>query len=504
MNLGSHVNRRLLAVVACLAVTVAGAAAEQVRVGSKSFTESVLLGEILMRLAAATGVEAEHQREFGGTRVLYNALLRGDLDAYPEYTGTISQEILAGQDVGPGEPALRAAVEAQGLRLSRPLGFNNTYAIGMREAEAARLRITTISDLRRHPRLVLGFSNEFMDRGDGWPALRERYALPQQDVQGLQHDLAYRALESGDIQAMDLYSTDAEIDYYGLRVLDDDLDHFPVYNAVILYRADLETRAPEAVAALRRLEGTLDSDAMAALNKRAKLDRIPESRVAADFLQQRLGVASQVHEVTVVDRILRRTREHLTLVGISLAAAILIAVPLGILSARLPRLGQVVLGVTGIVQTVPSLALLVFMIPLVGTQEPAAISALFLYSLLPIVRNTYTGLVDIPGHVRESAEALGLKPMTRLRRVELPMASRSILAGIKTSAVINIGFATIGAFIGAGGYGQPILTGLRLDDNGLILQGAVPAAVLALLVQGLFELSERYFVPRGLRLKPID
>jgi osmoprotectant transport system permease protein len=139
-----------------------------------------------------------------------------------------------------------------------------------------------------------------------------------------------------------------------------------------------------------------------------------------------------------------------------------------------------------------------------GIGGPPAIVALFLYSLLPIVRNTYVGLHDIPSDIRESAEALGLPVRARLRLIELPLAARAILAGIKISAVINVGTATLGALIGAGGYGQPILTGIRLDDVGLILQGAVPSAVLALLVQGLFEIAERILVPKGLRLKPLD
>jgi osmoprotectant transport system permease protein len=258
------------------------------------------------------------------------------------------------------------------------------------------------------------------------------------------------------------------------------------------------------VAALGRLQGAIDSGTMTGMNKRVKIDRVSEARVAADFLDSAFGVSSPVVEITVAGRLLRRTREHLTLVLLSLAAAILIAVPLGILAARHQRLGQVILGMAGIIQTIPALALLVFMIPVFGTQELPAICALFLYSLLPIVRNTYTGLTDIPQHMRESAEALGLPRGVRLRLVELPLASRSILAGIKTSAVINVGFATLGAFIGAGGYGQPILTGIRLDDMNLVLQGAVPAAVLALVVQGLFELSERVLVPRGLRLDPVE
>jgi osmoprotectant transport system permease protein len=184
--------------------------------------------------------------------------------------------------------------------------------------------------------------------------------------------------------------------------------------------------------------------------------------------------------------------------------ALLVAIPLGIFAAKFRAIGQVVLAVAGLIQTIPTLALLVFMIPLFGIGSKPAIFALFLYSLLPIVRNTYAGLGDIPPAIRESAAALGLPPGARLRRVELPMASRAILAGIKTSAVINVGTATLGALIGAGGYGQPILTGIRLDNISLILQGAVPAAVLALVVQGLFELLERVLVPKGLRLKPAE
>ena len=154
------------------------------------------------------------------------------------------------------------------------------------------------------------------------------------------------------------------------------------------------------------------------------------------------------------------------------------------------RLGQVILASAGILQTIPSLALLVFMIPLLGIGGPPAVVALFLYSLLPIIRNTHAGLSDIPMAIRESAEAIGLPPAARLRRIDLPIASRSILAGIKTSAVINVGTATLGALIGAGGFGQPILTGIRLDDTALILQGAVPAAVLALPGQGRYPFKQ--------------
>lgn len=485
--------------------TTGSAAAEaglnEVRIGSKKFTESVILGEIAAHLVREAGRQAIHRRELGGTRVLWSALLKGDIDIYPEYTGTITEEILAGRGVR-GEEAIRKVLAKQGIRMTRPLGFNNTYAIGMKQERARELGIAKISDLRDHPDLKFGFGNEFMDRADGWPSLSRRYRLPQENVRGMDHDLSYRGLEQGSIDVMDFYATDAEIPYYKLRPLVDDLGHFPVYDAVILYRAELEERAPKVVEALRLIEGQISDSEMAAMNGRAKIDKVPARRVAADFLAEQLSLTVETHRETSLDLLLRNTKDHLQLVAVSLSAAILVAIPLGIAAARLPRFGQVILGVVGIIQTIPSLALLVFMIPLLGIGGPPAVMALFLYSLLPIVRNTTAGLHDLPLSLRESAEALGLPPGARLRLIELPMASRTILAGIKTSAVINVGTATLGALIGAGGYGQPILTGIRLDDIGLILQGAVPAAVLALLAQGGFELAERLFVPKGLRIKP--
>jgi osmoprotectant transport system permease protein len=346
---------------------------------------------------------------------------------------------------------------------------------------------------------VLRFGTEFVDRADGWSGLRQRYGLTHSDVRGIEHDLAYRGVAAGDVDVTDLYTTDAEIAYYDLFTLEDDLGYFPRYDAVLLYRADLETRAPRVIASLRRLEGTIDEEAMIAMNARVKLDGEAEARVAADFLSRRLGLDVEVRLDGRLQRLGRYTVDHIALVSVSLIFAVLCAIPLGIVAAHRPRAGQIVLGIVGIAQTIPALALLVFMIPLLGIGAGPAVVALFLYSLLPIVRNTHAGITGIPRSLRESAEALGLPPGAVLRRVELPLATPSIVAGIKTAAVINIGAATLGALIGAGGYGQPILAGIRLDDTGLILEGAVPAALLALAVQAVFDLAERAVVPRGLR-----
>ncbi|MGH8182609.1 MAG: glycine betaine ABC transporter substrate-binding protein [Rhodanobacteraceae bacterium] len=484
---------------ACIPLVVGAQAgnAPVVVIGSKNFTESVVLGEIARLAAQQRGVDVQHRRSLGGTRILWRALTQGDIDAYPEYTGTITHELLHDVPADAGIDVLRKRLAKFGVGITEPLGFNNTYAIGMREQEARRLHIRSISDLAKHPDLKLAFSNEFMNRADGWPGLKKTYHLPM-NARGMDHDLAYRALAAGAVDAIDLYSTDAEIAYYHLRVLQDDKHFFPRYDAVYLYRLDLDRRAPKFVTALNSLAGRIDASQMRAMNKAVKIDRMSETQVAAHFL----GIkATPSAGNRFWSQLGRYTLQHLALVGISLSLAILIAVPLGIFAARRRRLGQIVLGLTGILQTVPSLALFVFMIPLFGIGAEPAIAALFLYSLLPIVRNTHAGLTGIPPALLESAAALGLPPRLRLWRVELPLALRSILAGVKIAAVINVGTATLGALIGAGGYGQPILTGIRLDSIPLIMEGAIPAALLALLMQGVFELIERALTPRGLRLR---
>jgi len=496
------VSLRAFALAVVLALLVAAGCQSRradVVIGSKSFTESVILGEALRLLVQDAGLTARHRRALGGTRLVYDALIAGDIDAYIEYTGTLTHEIFAA-DRPADRAALTRLLAADGIALAGLVGFQNNYALGMLESEAASLRVTRISDLEAHPDLVLRFSNEFMDRSDGWPGLRAAYGLPQRDVRGVQHDLAYRAIAAGDADLTDVYTTDAEIAYYQLRALEDDRGYFPRYEAVLLYRADLDDRIPGASGALRRLLGHVSAARMVELNAAVKIEGRSEAEAAGDFLQQQLGNVSAGRAAGRVDRLLQRTREHLVLVVVSLLAGIVVAVPLGVIAAQFPRLGQAVLGIVGIAQTIPALALLVFMVPLFGIGAGPALVALFVYALLPIVRNTHAGLVGIPPSLREAAEALGLPAAARLLKIELPLALPTILAGIKTAAVINVGGATLGALVGAGGYGQPILTGIRLDDTALILEGAVPAAALAILVQLLFELLERRAVPRGLRL----
>jgi len=475
----------------------AHAADDTLHVGSKRFTESYILGEVLTQVAAPHA-KVTHLQGLGNTAIVLAALQAGRIDVYAEYLGTIDLEILKHPQATSLEQ-IRRELAAMGLGVAVPLGFNNTYSLAMRGDAAS---VTTVADLARQPALRFGLSHEFIGRADGWPGLAQRYGLPQRP-QGLDHGLAYEALRQGQTDVIDIYSTDAKIRQYGLRVLDDNLGYFPRYDAMLLYRLDAAERFPAAWKAIEKLEGRISADDMIAMNASAEIDGKNFTEVARAWLAAgglagatakaastwRTGLAGKIFD----DNLGRLTRQHLALVLAAVGLACLAGVPLGVLAAVYPRLRQVVLGVTGVLQTVPSLALLALLIPLLGMigTVPALI-ALVVYALLPIVRNTCTGLLQVSPGLRMAALALGLRPGQRLWLIELPLALPVILAGVKTAAVMSVGTATIAAFIGAGGFGERITIGLALNDNQMLLAGAIPAAVLALLTQAVFELLERF------------
>lgn len=467
---------------------------KQIVVGSKRFTESYVLGEIAKIALQKAGFTVEHKQGMGGTIILWQALRGGDVQLYPEYTGTMTEEILKTKQPLSTD-GLRALLRQEGVGMTGELGFNNTYALVMRQDRAAKLGIRKISDLRNHPDLNIGLTLEFLDRRDGWAPLSARYGLQMLNVRGIDHALGYAALASGSIDLKDAYSTDAKIEENNLIVLDDDLHFFPQYKAVFLYRLDLDSRA---MAALEKLAGTIDEVRMRHLNSEAERTK-DYTYAAALYFGQKYASPSN----NLIGKIGRWTLRHLELVGASLFLGIIVGIPLGIRASRPGPVSNFILSTTSVIQTIPSLALLALLVPLpfFGISPVTAIFALFLYSLLPIVRNTATGLQEIPTAVRESAAALGLEPQAQLWKVFFPLASRTILAGVKTSAIIDVGTATLAALIGVGGLGEPIISGLNLNDTGTILQGAIPAALLALLVQFFFDGLDRVLVPKGLRLK---
>jgi osmoprotectant transport system permease protein len=486
---------------ALLAPVAALAAPAAVHVGSKAFTESYVLAEIVAQVVERAGeARVERRPGLGGTGIVYAALTSGDIDVYPEYTGTIGRTILGDPSVTTID-GIRARLAPLGLTISAPLGFDNTYALAVRRDTAERLGLRAISDLRRHRTLTAAFDPGFLERADGWPGLRRHYGLEFADVRIIEHALAYRALSSGRVDVIDVFSTDGQLARLDLVVLDDDRRFFPDYAAVLLARRSLTERLPRTWAALEGLAGRIDNATMARLNAQADLEGVSVARVAAAFL----GDPGPAGPGRSLGRdLLKLTLEHLALVGVSVGVAILLGLPLGILAARRRLLGQVELMGVGLLQTIPALALLSFMIPFFGIGRGPALVALCLYALLPIVRNTYAGLVSLDPQLVDMAAVLGLGGRQRLAWIELPLASVTILAGIKTSAVLTVGTATLAAFIGGGGYGTLIVTGLALNDVRTILAGAIPAAAMAVAIHVLFEALDRLAVPRALRERRID
>jgi osmoprotectant transport system permease protein len=467
--------------------------------GSKKFTESLVLTELAKRSLEETGFEVDHRQGMGGTIILWEALRQGSIAAYPDYTGTIQEEILkCSNALSMGE--LRGQLAKYGVGITEELGFNNTYALVMTRSRASQLGIQNISDLSRQPELRLGLTHEFLGRQDGWGPLERRYGLAMSDVRGIDHALGYLALCNGDVDVKDAYTTDAKIGEKDLVVLADDLKFFPQYRAVFLYRLDTP---PRAIAALRRLEGTLDEASMVHLNEIAE-QAGDYSFAAGSYFRQAGQAGNSSGPESFTHRLARWTVRHLILVGLSLTGAIAVGIPLGVYASKESFAGEIILGLSGLIQTVPSLALLALLVPIpfLGIGPVTAVVALFLYGLLPIVRNTATGLREISPQIRDAAGVLALKPQTRLLKIFLPLASPSILAGIKTSTIITIGSATLAALIGAGGLGEPIISGLNLNDGTTILEGAIPAALMAIAAQGLFSILDRFLIPRGLRLRP--
>lgn len=482
----------VLLLAACTWLAQPTAAADTLHVGSKRFTESTILGEILAQTAAPLA-PTDHTPGMGNTAILVAALRSGAIDLYPEYLGTIELEILHHGKAGASLAQIDAELAPQGLGVAIALGFENRYGIGMRSTQAQALGIDRISALAGQPQLRAGLSHEFLGRADGWPGLAARYGLAQR-AEGLDHGLAFDALAQGQVDFIDVYTTDAKIARYDIRILDDDRGYFPHYDAVVLYRRSVAQRFPAAWQALQGLAGRISAPRMIALNAQADEAHLTAAQIARGFLAAS-GAAPPA--ATFADRLFgpdfwRLTRQHLVLVALSVALAAVLGIPLGVIAASRRVAGPLILGAVSTLQTIPALALLAALIPALGAIGTApTLVALFLFALLPIVRNTAVGLRAVPPALVEAATALGARPLTCLGLIELPLAAPVIVAGIRTAAVISVGTATIGAFVGAGGYGERISIGLALNDNHMLLAGALPAAALALLVEGAFAAVER-------------
>lgn len=406
----------LLGILIFLLSSVEQPAEKKIVIGSKRFTESYILGEMLKQIAEqAHEAEVDYRPGLGNTGIVFAALQEGVIDVYPEYTGTIAAEILKRKDLASAGPdALNDYLHPLQLEASPSLGFQDNYALAMPKERAQELGIKTISDLASHPELIFGFSPEFIVRADGWAGLKKSdYVLPQKEVKTIDHSLSYEALVQKKIDLTDIYSTDPKIKQYGLKLLIDDRHFFPLYEGVLLYRLEAAKAFPETWKAFHKLDNSISSEEMRALNAQAEIEATNFRQIAKNFLEQ-----SQEKEDHFMGSFWERlwapdlwtlTQQHLFLVFGALLPAIVVGVLLGIITNYFPIARHFILNVVGVVQTIPSLALLAFLIPIfkeIGTLP--ALVALFLYSLLPIVRNTYAALANIPGSQHDAALALGL------------------------------------------------------------------------------------------------
>jgi osmoprotectant transport system permease protein len=495
----------------------------RVVVASKPFGESYLLCEMFAQVLESAGIPVDRRPGLGATEVAFSALRSNAIDVFPEYTGTALLAVLHERPAADqrSDPRAVYGTVAQafagqwGIRWLPPLGFENTYAIAVRPETAARYALRTLSDLARAAgELRAGFTPDFIARDDGLPGLTSAYGLRFRDVRPLSTAVKYQSLAAGAVDVIDGYSTDGLLARYDLLALTDDRHFFPPYQAAAVVSAALNRDRPDAIAALTLLSGRLDEAHMRALNRRIEVDGDDVRTVAGDALSQMglqtSGIAAAQRKRQSGQSFARFLWErraitaslllqHVWLVAIALGAAVLVAVPVGLALERARRAAGPLIGVLGVLQTVPSLAMLAFMIPLLGVGVRPALVALWLYALYPIARNTYVGVRDADPAAVEAAEALGTTAGQRLLLVRLPIAAPVIMAGVRTAAVITVGAATLAAFIGAGGLGEPIATGLALADTPLILSGALPAAALALVVDGALALVERAVTPRHLR-----
>jgi osmoprotectant transport system permease protein len=490
--------------------------AAPVQVGSKDFGESRLLGEIFSQALEARGVAVTRRLGLAGSDVAFQALRQGSLDVYPEYSGTLLYSVL---HLAPAPGDARAEDARLGELLAREyqllwlpsLGFSNGWVLAVPRALASRDHLVTLSDLARRsaeaPSLSAAFSPEFLGRRDGLPGLTEAYGLHLDGARPMAQPIKYAAVTSGAVNVIDAYATDGRLAALGLVPLEDDRHFFPGYDAAPLVRADLAARSPSALAALLSLRGRLDADSMRRLNRQVEEGRAP-SEVAAEWLRtEGLRGGKPSEQATAAKGFLgyawdRRRYlgalllRHLELTGAALLLASIVGFALGLLSSRSRAAAAIALKSTALLQTIPGLALLAFLVPWLGIGAWPALVALFVYALLPIVQATYAGLRGVDPELVDVAVGMGMTEGQVLFRLRLPPAAGVVISGLRTAAVIAVGTATLAAFVGGGGLGEAIVAGLTLNDPRLILLGAIPAALLALLVDWLLAVLEAAVSPR--------
>ncbi len=477
--------------------------ADTITIGGKKFTEQSILAEIM---AQKIEHDTEHQvtRRFhlGATMIALEALRSGNIDIYPEYTGTAWAAILKQPIIRDADEIYRKlqplSLDVLGIMWGKPFGFNNTYALAVRQDDA-RFRtvkkISQLGDTWNH--FSMGVNHDFLARKDGLPGLLTFYGVQQnsQQVTGLDVGLLYQSVRDGHIDMIAAYSTDGRIPAFGLKLLEDDKYYFPPYYAAPIFKESFAKQYPDVIKSLAQLHNVISDTAMQKMNYLVDEKQQDVAVVAQDFLFEHglIDATSTPKAETAVfsqwGMLWGYFVDHSLLVLISMGLALSLALPLGLLLTRCEKVAAMVFYLASVIQTIPSIALLGFLIPVFGIGFKPAVFALFLYSVLPILRNTFVGIGQVDAYLIEATRGLGLTEWQIMRHVKIPLAMPMIMAGIRTSTVINIGTATVAALIGAGGFGEPILRGVNSVDSHMIMMGAVPAALMAII----FDKALQYY-----------
>ena len=492
---------------------------KKVIIGSKIFTENILLSEILSILLEENyGFKVIRQFNLGGTKLVFDSLRNAEIDIYPEYTGTGYTMLLKLS----GETNPRKTykiVKKQFLKKfqlvwSLPLGFENTYALTVRKSDPRFKKINSIEGLKGQTHLFkIGMDHEFMERKDGFQNFVKKYSLEFEKnyLKTMDQGLMYSALKNKKVDMVMAYSTDGRIKSFNLKALKDNRKFFPSYEVAYLTRSAILQQFPQLKKAFKELEGNITEKEIISLNNQVDQLKYETYQVARNFLIKKNLLIDDLQDLkndSVIDYYISKREyffkifyEHILLICVSLFLALLVAIPIGILANYNSKVEKLVFITVNTLQTIPSLALLAIFIPFLGIGFLPAIVTLFIYSLLPIIRNTFEGIKNIDRSFIEAGAGVGLNTIQILRFIQIPLALPVILAGVRTSAVIVVGTATLAAFIGAGGLGDPIFRGIATLNSKLIFLGAVPACLLAIILDRTLTLLEKVMVSKGLKLE---
>jgi osmoprotectant transport system permease protein len=489
---------RLLGMILCCLSGLSFANSEPIRIGSKIFTEGYVLAEILAQHLEAQGLAVKRLGGLGATGITEQAMKSGEMDLVVDYTGSISQAFL-GHSKKLAFQDLQQKLKPFGFIMGRPLGFNNTYGIAVRKEWIDEYKIHKLSQLtewlkdKSDKKIKAAFTPEFTNRPENWPQLKNFYALENIQVLQMDHQLAYESLAHLKVDLMEAYTTDAKLKHYKLKVLDDDQKFFPRFDAVILANAKWVKKNAETWAHLQKLEGLFSDEVMTELNGQADLEKKSIASIARNFLSEKFkkNLPEAPSRISSIQRFLNELIpafvRHLILVIVPCFLASLVAIPLAYFSLKFLRFAHVFASLATLAQTIPGLALLALLIPFLGIGLLPALTTLFLFALLPLYLSTLNGFRSLPQTLHLTCQTLDIKGWFKFRIVEWPMVKPSFLSGLETALISTVASATLAALIGAGGLGQKIIAGLALNDHQTILEGAVPASLLALLIQFFFS-----------------